>query len=112
MSSFLEPLALGLKFVKVQSPEDVGKFLLIILLNSNHLVIYIFLVGRRSSGVMGEGIRRKSLGDRERSTLDIPSLPSGEKTVAPHSSTLAWKIPWTEEPGRLQSMGLLRVGHD
>ena len=31
---------------------------------------------------------------------------------ATHSSTLAWKIPWTEEPGRLQSMGLLRVGHD
>ena len=35
-----------------------------------------------------------------------------EKAMAPHSSTLAWKIPWTEEPGRLQSMGLLRVGHD
>ena len=33
-------------------------------------------------------------------------------TMAPHSSTLAWKIPWTEEPGRLQSMGSLRVGHD
>ena len=32
--------------------------------------------------------------------------------MAPHSSTLAWKIPWTEEPVRLQSMGLLRVGHD
>ena len=32
--------------------------------------------------------------------------------MAPHSSTLAWKIPWTEEPGGLQSMGLLRVGHD
>ena len=32
--------------------------------------------------------------------------------VAPHSSTLAWKIPWTEEPGRLQSMGSLRVGHN
>ena len=32
--------------------------------------------------------------------------------MAPRSSTLAWKIPWTEEPGRLQSMGLLRVGHD
>ena len=31
--------------------------------------------------------------------------------MAPHSSTLAWKIPWTEEPGRLQSMGSLRVGH-
>ena len=32
--------------------------------------------------------------------------------MAPHSSTLAWKIPWTEEAGRLQSMGSLRVGHD
>ena len=32
--------------------------------------------------------------------------------TAPHSSTLAWRIPWTEEPGRLQSMGLPRVGHD
>ena len=35
-----------------------------------------------------------------------------EKAMAPHSSTLAWKIPWTEEPGRLQSMGSRRVGHD
>ena len=35
-----------------------------------------------------------------------------EKEMATHSSTLAWKIPWTEEPGRLQSMGLQRVGHD
>ena len=35
-----------------------------------------------------------------------------EKAMAPHSSTLAWKIPWTEEPGRLQSMGSPRVGHD
>ena len=33
-----------------------------------------------------------------------------EKAMAPHSSTLAWKISWTEEPGRLQSMGLLGVG--
>jgi len=32
-----------------------------------------------------------------------------EKAMAPHSSTLAWKIPWMEEPGRLQSMGSLRV---
>ena len=37
---------------------------------------------------------------------------SGEKAMAPHSSTLAWKIPWAEEPGRVQSMGSLRVGHD
>ena len=35
-----------------------------------------------------------------------------EKEMAIHSSSIAWKIPWTEEPGRLQSMGLQRVGHD
>ena len=35
-----------------------------------------------------------------------------EKAMAPHSSHLAWKIPWLEEPGRLQSMGSLRVGHN
>ena len=42
--------------------------------------------------------------------LILSCLP--EKKMAPHSSTLAWKIPWTEEPGRLQSMGSQRVGHD
>ena len=35
-----------------------------------------------------------------------------EKAMATHSSTLAWKIPWAEEPGRLQSVGSQRVGHD
>ena len=35
-----------------------------------------------------------------------------EKAVATHSSTLAWKIPWMEGPGGMQSMGLQRVGHD
>ena len=39
-------------------------------------------------------------------------VPNMEKAMAPHSSTLAWKIPWTEEPGRLRSMGSRRVGHD
>ena len=39
-------------------------------------------------------------------------LEYSEKAMAPHSSTLAWKIPWTEEPDRLQSMRLLRVRHD
>ena len=42
------------------------------------------------------------------SSLPIPV----EKEMATHSSTLAWKIPWTEEPGRLQSMGSQRVGHE
>ena len=35
-----------------------------------------------------------------------------EKEMAVHSNTIAWKIPWAEDPGRLQSMGLQRVGHD
>ena len=50
------------------------------------------------------------------STGDPGSIPGLEdpleKEMATYSSTLAWKIPWTEEPGRLQSMGLQRVGHD
>ena len=41
-----------------------------------------------------------------------PLQYSLEKAMAPHSITLAWKIPWMEEPGRLQSVGSLRVGHD
>ena len=44
--------------------------------------------------------------------FQVPSRLGPEKAMAPHSSTLAWKIPWMEESGRLQSMGSLRVGHD
>ena len=46
------------------------------------------------------------------SFLCQPTSMDAEKAMAPHSSTLAWKIPWMEEPGRLQSMEWLRVGHD
>ena len=52
--------------------------------------------------------------EQDRTPRDKPTnlwTPS-EKEMAPHSSTLAWKIPWMEEPGRLQSMGSLRVRHD
>ena len=47
-----------------------------------------------------------------RTVFVLKALRAPEKAMARHSSTLAWKIPWTEEPGRLQSMGSLRVGHD
>ena len=40
------------------------------------------------------------------------AIKKTEKVMAPHSSALAWKTPWMEEPGRLQSIGSLRVGHD
>ena len=46
------------------------------------------------------------------STLRASSLSLLEKEMATHSIILAWRIPWTEEPGRLQSMGSQRVGHD
>ena len=46
------------------------------------------------------------------SFLDLDKAVQMGKAMAPHCSTLAWKIPWTEEPGRLWSMGSLRVEHD
>ena len=49
---------------------------------------------------------------KEAGTTPTGFVSYSEKAMAPHSSTLAWKIPWTEEPGGLQSMGSLRVGHD
>ena len=58
--------------------------------------------------VEGAGLREK----KRRSDSHISRHPSVEKAMAPHSSTLAWKIPWAEEPGGLQSMGSGRVGHD
>ena len=53
----------------------------------------------------------RSKGFRKRSKFKL-LVRLLEKAMAPHSSTLAWKIPWMAEPGRLQSMGSLRVGHD
>ena len=44
--------------------------------------------------------------------INIVTTVITDKTMSTHSSTLVWKIPGTEEPGRLQSMGSLRVGHD
>ena len=55
----------------------------------------------------------QDIGNKVRNVLfDQFYLTFTEKAVAPHSNTFAWKIPWTEEPGGLQSIGLLRVGHD
>ena len=54
---------------------------------------------------------RLSCKDTQEVQSQVREVPL-KKEMATHSSTLAWKIPWTEEPGRLQSMGLQRVGHD
>ena len=50
--------------------------------------------------------------DKLLKSFNTPQFILSEKAMASHSSTLAWKIPWTEEPGRLQSMGSQRVGHN
>ena len=56
--------------------------------------------------------KRKWKKERDRSGRYRSNLPRSLEKVATHSSNLAWRIPWTEEPGELQSMGLQRVRHD
>ena len=73
------------------------------------------LDGRESERTPGVGDGQGGLvccGPWGRKQLDMTELLNSEKAMATHSSTLVWKIPWTEEPGRLQSMRSLRVGHD
>ena len=56
-----------------------------------------------------EFVIQSEVSQKEKNKYCILTL---EKAMAPHSNTLAWKIPWTEGPGGLQSTGSLRVGHD
>ena len=65
----------------------------------------------------GQGSYSSASSSREESSTELYGnkdhySTSPEEEMATHSSTLAWKIPWMEEPGRLQSMGSQRVGHD
>ena len=65
------------------------------------------------SGLAGKEALEAPVGYRAGRRPYLAQLSSQvEKAMAPHSSTLAWKIPWTEEPSRLQSMGSRRVGYD
>ena len=63
-------------------------------------------LGRSPGGGKGYPLQYSGLENSMDCTVHV------EKAMAPHSSTLAWKIPWTEEPDGLQSMGSLRVGHN
>ena len=60
----------------------------------------------------GDHWRDRMQGSHVRIKRLLAAILSLEKAMAPHSSTSAWKIPWMEEPGGLQSMGSLRVGYD
>ena len=67
----------------------------------------------KGAGFTIVGILAERVYCRWRPLLAAPSMVAANlEKMAPDSSTLAWKIPWTEEPGRLQSMGSLKVGHD
>ena len=59
-----------------------------------------------------QGVRHDLVTEQQQKEQVYELVFDVEKAMAPHSSTLAWKIPWMEEPGRLQSMGLLTVRHD
>ena len=69
---------------------------------------------KREEGDRGgqEDKRGESKGERQIQPVNSSLSVLPEKAMALHSSTLAWKIPWMEEPDRLQSMGLQRVRHD
>ena len=70
------------------------------------------LWGREQAAICCEQMAKLLRGKEETMDLGILSAEVEEKAMAPHSSTLAWRIPWMEEPGGLQSMGLLRVRDD
>ena len=71
--------------------------------------IFLITISLRSSKLFRLRSRsRRSLNHNIKEACELQM----EKVTAPHSSTLAWKTPWTEEPGSLQSMGSLRIWHD
>ena len=88
---------------RIESPE-------INLYKDNQLV---FDKGTKTIQWHKESLFNKWCSSNWTSTFEKPDARhKPKKAMAPHSSTLAWKIPWTEEPDRLQSMGSLRVRHD
>ena len=62
--------------------------------------------------IPGGSVVKNPLAMQETQVQSLGQEDPLEKEMATHSSILAWRIPWTEEPGGLQSMGLQRVGHD
>ena len=77
---------------------------------SDHIIMIIWVVKIRTSLVAQTVKRLSTMWETRVQSLGWEDLL--EKEMATQSSTLAWKIPWTEEPGRLQFMGSQRVRHD
>ena len=77
-----------------------------------HIKIYIYTGFPNGSAVKNLPPNTGDTGDQETWVWSLDQEDPLEEEMATHSSTLAWKIPWTEEPDWLQSMGLQRVGHN
>ena len=92
-------------FHSLQSYHDLIFFLYVWVSFRHTFQVFFFLASFQS--------QRKAMPKNAQTTAQLHSSHMlAEKAMAPHSSTLAWKIPWMEEPGRLQSMRWLRVGHN
>ena len=70
----------------------------------------LFIGSQAASGTNGKNLPANARDVRDAGS--VPGFDPLEKEMATHSNILAWKIPWTEEPGRLQSTELQRTGHD
>ena len=119
LQSLVRELRSYSKLLTVEGPKISGN-------NGNSERLYFLGSKITADGDCSHEIKRRLLLGRKAMTkldsmfksrdITLPTkahlVKAMEKAMAPHSSTLAWKIPRTGEPGRLQSMGSLRVGHD
>ena len=94
-----EALQIAVKRREVKSKGEKDK-LFSTFLSLSHIIFFFFFSFKPRAG------------DYTTKQVILNSVDSLEKEMATHSSTLAWKIPWMEEPGRLQSVGLQRLRHN
>ena len=76
-------------------------------------VLHSFVFNKMSKGFPHSSVEKESACNAgDLSSIPESGRPPGEKEMATHSRILAWRVPWAEEPGGLQSMGSQRVGHN
>ena len=86
-----------------------------LLKNIPFVIFFFFPLSKNTCTYPGHSVVKNLPAMQETQEMQVQSLGSEdhlEKEMATHSSILAWRIPWTEEPGGLQSIGLQRVGHN
>ena len=96
------------KAVDLNADIELAKMFVWVFPNFYH---FLYHLTEERTSLVAQTVKRLSTMQETQVRSLGPEDPM-EKEMAIHSSTIAWKIPWTEEPGRLQSMGSQRVGHD